>query len=195
MNKDYIFNNNLNFIFPIIPFPNISFPNMDILNNNLSKNITNKNTNAFKGFEFEDYIHNNISQCKYPVLREKDVVNEYGKISYGVDHLIKGPNYNISIQDKWKNSKPTLADINHFIKATERISEIDNKYCIGIYLTKLPLTSYARNAFDHENSFSRNKFIEICFDSQHDIMNNLSKLLYSLEIYFYEPDGSAIMLE
>lgn len=40
------------------------------------------------GFQFEDTIHNLISQCGYKVLREKEIVSKYSSISNGIDHLI-----------------------------------------------------------------------------------------------------------
>lgn len=82
---------------------------------------------SWLGFQFEDTIHNLISQCEYKVLREKEIVSKYGSIAYGIDHLILTDHFVITIQDKWKKSKPTLQDANHFIKASERISNIEKK--------------------------------------------------------------------
>ena len=128
-------------------------------------------------------------------VTEKEIVIKYGNIVNGIDHLILTEYFVITIQDKWKNTKPTLNDANHFIKATERIGEIEKKSYSGIYLSKLPLTSYAIKAFNFDNSYSSNKFYSIYGETTNDIEKKLTKKLYELKIYFYEPDGSAIMLE
>lgn len=146
------------------------------------------------GYQFEDIIHNLISQCEFIVLREKEITNKYGKIVYGIDHLILTNQFIITIQDKWKNTKPTLQDVNHFIKATERVGEIEKKCYLGIYLSKLPITSYANTAFNFDNSYSSNKFYSIHNEKINEIKKNLSDKLYELGIYFYEQDGSIIML-
>lgn len=152
------------------------------------------NYNSWLGYQFEDTIHNLILQCEYKVLREKEIINKYGKIVKGIDHLILTEQFVITIQDKWRNSKPTLNDVNHFIKATERIGEIEKKSYLGIYLSKLPLTSFADKAFDFDNKCQSNKFYSIHSDTINIIKNNLTTKLYEFGIYFYEPDGTAIML-
>jgi len=115
---------------------------------------------------------------------------------YGIDHLIIGSDFIVSIQDKWKNSKPTLNDINHFIKATKRIGYIENKCYLGIYLSNMPLTSIAKSALKYENTKSYiNKFIEINSDTEQKLIYELSSVLYNYNIYFYESDGCIIMLE
>ena len=150
---------------------------------------------SWLGFQFEDTIHNLISQCRYKVLREKEIVSKYGSVAYGIDHLILTKHFVITIQDKWKKSKPTLQDANHFIKASERISNIEKKSYLGIYLSKMPLTSYAIKAFEFDNTHSSNKFYSIYSEIFDIIEKKLSTKLYEFGIYFYEPDGSTIMIE
>ncbi len=174
-------------------------------------NYYNSNYNNFNNYDFkfnstsnlselshlyENSIHEQLTKCRYQVLREKEIVSKYGSIVYGIDHLIIGSDFIISIQNKWKNSKPSLNHINHFIKATERIGCIENKCYLGIYLSKMPLTSYDKSAFEYENSKSyTNKFIEINSDTEQKLIYELSLTLYNYNIYFYESDGSTIMLE
>lgn len=146
------------------------------------------------GLQFEDTIHNLISQCRYKVLREKEIVNKYGSIVNGIDHLILTEHFVITIQDKWKISKPTLQYVNHFTKASKRISDIEKKNYLGIYLSKMPLTSYAIKAFEFDNTYSSNKFCSIHSEIVDDIEKELAIKLYELGIYFYEQDGSTIML-
>jgi hypothetical protein len=168
-------------------------------NNSLQMKTPFQITNSFQtpselGFAFENLIHNEISQCGYQVLREKDIINKYGPIAFGIDHLIIGPNFIVSIQDKWKITKPQINDINHFIMASTRVGQIENKKCLGIYLSKAPLTTYAKSAFEHDNKIQQNKYIDIYSDNQTQIIKKLTKILYIYGIYFFEPDGSVIML-
>lgn len=146
------------------------------------------------GYQFENIIHNLISQCEYKVLREIEIKNKYSSIAYGIDHLILADHSIITIQYKWKKSKPTLQDINHFIKASERISIMEGKKYLGIYLSLMPLTSYAIKAYEFENIQSLNKFYSIHSEKIDIIKNNLTSKLYEFGIYFYEPDGTIIML-
>lgn len=60
----------------------------------------------------------------------------------------------------------------------------------------MPLTSNVKSAFEYENAKSNvNKFIEINSDTEQKIINKLNSTLYNYKIYFYESDGSTIILE
>lgn len=147
------------------------------------------------GYKFEDDVHELISQSNYQVLREKEIVNKYSVLSYGIDHLIYLPNLIICIQDKWRDTKPSLSDINHFIKSLENIHIKENYIkCIGIYLSKSPITKYGLEAFEFENNKGNNYFLSIHEESMEIILNKLTVLFYQNDIFFYEPDGSTIML-
>ncbi len=50
-------------------------------------------------------------------------------------------------------------------------------------------------AFEHENLKQNNIFLSLYDENQDKLLNKLSKLFYSNQIYFYEPDGSIIMLD
>lgn len=119
------------------------------------------NNDNLSKYQFEDTIHTLISQCEHEILRDKEITDKYGPLVYGIDHLILTEHFVITIQDKWKKTKPTLHDANHFIKATERVGEMENKKYFGIYLSKMPLTSYAIDAFNFDNGCSSNKFYSI----------------------------------
>lgn len=58
----------------------------------------------------------------------------------------------------------------------------------------MPLTSYAIKAFEFDNTNSSNKFCSIHSDIIDIIEKELAIKLYEFGIYFYEPDGSTIML-
>ena len=93
------------------------------------------------GNYFEDCVHEFISLTNYKVLREKEIVNLYSRLSYGIDHLIYLPECIICIQDKWRDTPIGLSDINHFLKCVENVHLKENyKKCVGIYLTKIPIT-------------------------------------------------------
>jgi hypothetical protein len=148
------------------------------------------------GFLFEDKVHDLISQSMYQVLREVDVVYKYSVLSSGIDHLIYLPDFIICIQDKWRESKPNLSQINHFIKGVENIHIKENyKKCIGIYLSKEPVTKGGLDAFEFENYKGINYFLSISGYNMDIILNKLAGIFYDNHIYFYEPDGSAIMLD
>lgn len=59
----------------------------------------------------------------------------------------------------------------------------------------MPLSSYAIKAFEFDNAYSSNKFYSIHSEILEEIEKKLSDKLYKFRIYFYEPDGSTIMLE
>lgn len=146
------------------------------------------------GYFFEDSVHELISQSNYQVLREKEIVDKYSVLSNGIDHLIYLPEYIICIQDKWRDTKASLSDINHFIKSVENIHVRENyKKCNCLYLTKLPITKGALDAFEYENNKGINNFISIYDDNMDLLLNKLTTLFYLSNIYFYEPDGSVIM--
>ena len=146
------------------------------------------------GYLFEDKVHELISQCNYQVIREKEIVNKYSVLSNGIDHIVYLSDYIICIQDKWRDTKSSLSDINHFIKSVENIYIKENyKKCIGLYLTKVPITKGASNAFEYENSKGINYFLSINDDNMDLLLNKLTTLFYLSGIFFYEPDGCVIM--
>ena len=147
-----------------------------------------------QGYIFEDKVHELISQTNNQVLREKEIIKKYGILSYGIDHLIYTSEYIICIQDKWRETKSSLHDINHFLKSVEKVSEAENKRCIGIYMTKVPVTKGGLEAFDSENKKQSNLFVSFHDEDMDKILKKLSELLYLNHIYFYESDGSIIML-
>jgi len=147
------------------------------------------------GYKFEDQVHELISQTYYPILREKEIIKKYGILCYGIDHLVYSVEYLICIQDKWRDTKSSLNDINHFLKSVEKVSEAENKRCIGIYLTKVPITKGGLEALKNENTKQTNLFLSINNEDMNLLLKKLSELFYSNQIYFYEPDGTTIMLD
>lgn len=146
------------------------------------------------GFIFEDNIHELISQTTYTILREKEIVNKYSLLAYGIDHIMYLEECIICIQDKWRSSKPSLSDINHFTSAVKYINDNEFKKCVGIYLSKEPLTAGALKAFEYENNKGINYFFSIYDDNMDQIVHKIKKIFYENKIFLYENDGSAIML-
>lgn len=146
------------------------------------------------GYFFENRIHDLISKTNYEVLREKDIVKKYGILCHGIDHLIYTSEYIICIQDKWRDTKSSLQDINHFLKSVEKISEAEYKRCVGIYLTKIPITKGGLEAFANENSKQFNLFLSLHNENMDIIFDKLTELFYSNNIFFYNNDGSTIMM-
>jgi len=146
------------------------------------------------GFKFEDKIHRLLSQTKFSVLREKDIVQIYGIIFKGIDHLVYTDNYIICLQDKWMITSPTLSKINHFITCTNNIGFSVGCRCIGIYLSKKQLTGPALQAFEFENTKNINHYTNLYDEDENIILDKLTRLLYENSINLYEEDGSLIML-
>jgi hypothetical protein len=143
---------------------------------------------------FENLIYTEISQCEYQVLSKNEISNRYGIITNAIANMILGPNFIVTIQNKWNITKPYYNEINNFIESTKRIGQIENKCYLGIFLSKLPIPSDAQFTFDRENLSQVNRFISVCSDIHYQITNELQKILYNYGIYYFEPDGSAIML-
>ena len=147
-----------------------------------------------EGFELEERIHDILIKTNLVVYREKDIIKKYGKLYYGIDHLIYNDNFIIGIQDKWTDKKPSLSQVNHFIKSLEKIGTIENTYCIGIYMSKVPITSGALASFGYENSNSSNKFFNLDNPDKETLINNLMHLFYQNEIYLFDGDDSCVMI-
>lgn len=186
MNFNY-FNNNFNYQ-----------NNKMISNNNTYFNVQQStfNSNPLQLEDtFENLIYAKISQSGLEVLRKNEIMDKYKIMIYGLDYLMFNNNFIIAIQNKWNNRKPTNNDIIQFVKVIQKISEIENKCCLGIYLSKLSITLSARSAFEQENLSSlTNRFVEINSESQQDVLKMLQDTLYDYGVHFYEPDGSVIML-
>ena len=153
-------------------------------------------TNSQIGREFENKVHEFISRTNYITLRENEIVRKYGRLCFGIDHLIETQNFAFAFQDKWIGTNIPLPQTNHFIQACENIIEKINKPLIGIYLSKCPLTSGSKDAFEKKNN-NPNSYCKFISFSNYDVnalFENLIRYLYSYKIFFYEPDGSAIML-
>jgi hypothetical protein len=149
-----------------------------------------------KGRDFEKYIQKQLEFTNLDVYCEKEVKAAFGKNNSAVDHMIITDLFRIYFQDKWLKSKPSLSAVNHFIHCVNNISKNSSKKCYGIYLSNLPLTKDAMEAFIAANKINKNiRFISIEDNDQELLINKLFHFLYSLKIFIYDDDNSCIMLE
>jgi len=68
-----------------------------------------------------------------------------------------------------------------------------NKKCIGLYLSKMPLTRNSQIAFDEQNNMNRNIFLNMNADNKSKIFNDFIELLYQNDIYLYTDDNTCLM--
>jgi hypothetical protein len=143
---------------------------------------------------FENLIYFEISQCKYKVLSKKEILNRYGKGINGIGNLIMGPNFIVTIKNKWSEINPSQNEVCNFIESTKLIGQLENKCYLGIYLSKFPISLNSQYTIDHENLSLNNRFISISSNIHSQITYELQSILYSYGIYYFESDGSTIML-
>lgn len=61
------------------------------------------------------------------VMREGQLIKNYGREFYGIDHCLIVDNYIITIQDKWEITSPSIAQIDQFISVTEQLVKLTGK--------------------------------------------------------------------
>lgn len=148
-----------------------------------------------EGLDFENNIHKILEKTNYQLYNEKEIIKKYGRITFGIDHLLFVNDCIIGFQDKWKNKNNTNKDINHFINALNIIVIIEKKNCFGIYLSKKPLTCIAQDIFNFLSINTENKYFSIFKENQEDLFQELKLILHTNKLYLYDDDGSSIMLE
>lgn len=149
------------------------------------------------GFFLEDKVNETLkSHLRYYdfILREKEVKSKYGVNNSGIDHLISINNYIFCIQCKWENISSPIGKVNHFLMCINNIAkEHPEKKCIGIYLSKLPVSGPSERALSTNYIYS----INIDNNGSDDMDCIIEKLLiffhYCFGIYSFEYDESLIM--
>ncbi len=170
--------------------PNQNTNNNSYENKSLFQSHFKKNFNSF-----ENIIYKEISQCGYQVLSKKEIENRYGIMTNQINNMILGPNFIVMIQNKWNETYPSSNDITNFINTTKQIGQLENKCSLAIYIiSKLLISLEAQYIFERENLSPVNRFISIYSTIQSEILYELQKILYSYEIYYFEPDGCVEML-
>jgi hypothetical protein len=157
-----------------------------------------KNKESF----FNESINNCLHKTKLKVLSKEEIKIKY-KDNLNICHLIEFDSNIlcfINSYEKFSKDSPKESSedslkekikINNFIKDVTSISIIEKKKCIGVYISKNPLS---KNYLDLFNINIFNTFISINNPNKEYILDDLITLLYSKNIYIYEEDGSCIML-
>jgi hypothetical protein len=172
------------------------YRNTNCIDINSNKNLfSNKYSKKFN-YTIENLLYNDIVQCRYEVIQKKDIISKYNISINGFNNIILGPNFIITIQDKWVKTEPSQNEIINFIKATKQIGLFEpHKYCLGIFISKIPISPYNLLFFEQENLSQVNKFISIQSNTEKQVLQELRKILYTYGIYYYELDGSVVMLD
>lgn len=139
------------------------------------------------GFLFEDFIRDILKKTNLEFYDEKNIRKSYPEIT-AIDHIIIHNNEILCFQDKWKKSKDTPKDIHHFHCCIEKIKNISNKNCYGIYLSKIELSKNAKKCADEYN-------ITSIYDNNPE---NIKKLLIDYfydnhNIYLFDKENDIIM--
>jgi hypothetical protein len=147
------------------------------------------------GIRFESTIGSLLQKTKAFVMNETEIRQKYGNHNSAVDHFIEFNNKRYFIQDKWRESKPSMPDINHFIQVVTNISEYSNTKCDAIYLSKMPLTKGGVSAFSEQNK-KQDKiyFHSISSEDQSEVIHKFSEVIYRNEIWYYDHEDCIEML-
>ena len=118
--------------------------------------MSNVSIASTDGFKFENLLYDELKKNftdGFIIRREKDVKEEYGSNVTALDFEIfnvvrtkdinKIPHKHVFIQLKWRDSRSSINDINHFIQCCNKIVtsknlNVDNIY--HIYGTKVPIS-------------------------------------------------------
>jgi hypothetical protein len=148
-------------------------------------------TPTAEGWFFEEEMYKVLLSLKetykLEILRENDIVREYGSSCYGIDFLLRGEKSYIFIQCKWQNNKSNHDAISKLRCACNDISvPIDYKK-LHLFISKLPLTSIAMEGLlKLENGFN------IYDDSGYYIMFNTLNLMKNKIIGFLNENNEPL---
>lgn len=146
---------------------------------------------------FEQTIHEDLKNYKCNLSNEKEIVKKHGVLTYGIDHVMFHEKYIFCFQDKWRETKSGLSDINHFLTAVSNFVVFYNGIIIVFYLTKIPISSFGMCSFN--NSKNNNCIYDYHCINSNDvdiILSNLHYILHSkYHCFKYDYDSSVIMLE
>jgi hypothetical protein len=144
---------------------------------------------------FENFVLREISKCEYQVFTKTKIASEYAITKNHIKYMVLGTNFIVTIQSKWvDNSIPSPNEILNFIESTKHIGKLENKFYLGIFLSKLPISPNALLNLDQENLFPPNRFVSINSTSDTHILSELKKILYDYRIWYYDSDGCVEML-
>jgi hypothetical protein len=131
----------------------------------------------------------------YNVLNKQQIQMIYPELSGYVDLILFHNDFNICVKDYW-----TWNNITDEIIKTYQTSSInfntrtDKKFYFILLKKNTSKKNQGYNILDYKNPHS-DFLYQIEKNSIEKLLKHFSVLLYSSNIYFYEPDGSTIMLE
>jgi hypothetical protein len=146
-----------------------------------------------EGRLFEKEISSLLSLTRLKILSEKEVRQTYGQNNTAIDHMFENNFYIFCIQDKWEKSNVCISKINHFITCVNNISLKREKKCIGIYLSKMPLTKNSILSFDEQNNIRKNIFLNINAEDKYKMFDIFIDFLYKNKIFMFTDDNSCLM--
>lgn len=145
-----------------------------------------------------DLIYNLKSilvQTKYNVYGIEKIKQLAPHLSDWMDIVLETDTYMICFKDIWTWNNLTPEILNSYLYGSEQINSTLNSNTNGgkKYIFVLLVKS---SHFNFDNKILNQKNIHIIKKfNQNKLMKEISYFLYSNDIYFYEPDNSAIMLE
>ena len=144
----------------------------------------------------DESIHNLICQSRYKILKKNEIIEKYLIFIHNIDHMIVLYDKIICIGTNWSDITQNIYNIDNFIKNVNNVYKKENyKKCIGIYITKSPIPKNCLELIKLENDKQINYYTFINNNNIQKILNDLTCIFYSNEIFFYEQDGTAIMIE
>jgi hypothetical protein len=146
------------------------------------------------GLVFEKNLHKQLKMTKYPVYNQTEIMNVLGNHITAIDNMIVLDYGCLCIQHKYCRDNINIAQTNYFTQTVNTVSQLINKPCIGIYLSRDKYLGQDNNLIFANNQMNMNNFIAIYGNTEKELINNLTEYLYSIQVYMYDSDGDCIML-
>lgn len=130
------------------------------------------------------------------ILDKNEIYYYHNELNNYIDFMIICQDYNICIKDFWTFNNINQNTIKTYIDGSVHFNRNSNKKTYFILLKKNIEKKYNQkyNLNDYKNKDSEYLYI-IEKNSIEKLINHFSLLMYSNGIFFYESDGSAIMLD
>jgi len=144
---------------------------------------------------FEQHVHKMLLLTRHQVLSERDIINKFGNHITAIDHMIDLNNVVLCVQDKFQQANISISQLNHFTHTVNCVSDITNKKCIGIYLSKSGLSKPCIESMSFENSKNKNYYKSIYSNSEDELLFRFALYLYDNNLYLYEENGDIVMLD
>jgi superfamily II DNA or RNA helicase len=134
--------------------------------------------------KLEYCVNEKLSEFGEVITTDCKIARKYGDGSYGIDHILTIGNDIITVQDKWENNPPKLANVNHFIMATHNATKKSGqKLLLALFVSKRKITRRGYLALcDKNKEFDSDKFYYINNDKSeedlaNDVYNFISKVI------------------